>query len=97
MLCVGKDFVGGVSLDVDNETDAARVLLVLGVVKTLSHGQHSGPGGVLFIDCKIVVGLLMELFVEGCIFDVRGHSVQEARLGENNKLFFYVWCVVVMK
>lgn len=89
MLCVGQDLVGGVALDVDNEADTARVLLVLGVVQTLGHGQNTGPGGVLFINCKVVVGLLVELFVEGWIFDVWGHGIQEAAR-ENNKLFFYV-------
>lgn len=60
MLSVGQDLVGGVALDVDNEADAARVLLVLGVVQTLGHGQNTCPGIVLFINGK-VVGLLMEV------------------------------------
>lgn len=89
MLCVRQDLVAGVALDVDNEANTARVLLVLGVVQALGHGQNTGPGGVLFINCKVVVGLLVELFVEGWIVNVWDHGIQEAA-GENNKLFFFL-------
>lgn len=86
MLCVGQDLVRGFALDVDNETDAARVLLVLGVVQTLGHGQHACPGSVLFIDGKVVWLLMEVVFSEGWVFDVRGHGVHKTE--RNKNLFF---------
>lgn len=52
-----ENMVGVLSLDAGNETDTARVLLVLGVVKTLSDGECTSPGAVAFNVVAVHEGL----------------------------------------
>lgn len=52
-----ENMMGVLSLDAGNETDTARVLLVLGVVKALSDGECTSPGAVAFNVVAVHEGL----------------------------------------
>ena len=52
-----ENMVRVLSLDAGNETDTARVLLVLRVVKSLSDGERTSPGAVAFDVVAIHEGL----------------------------------------